>query len=75
MLFGRGRRAAASPKFFGGRKQRSKRFFFAKKNQKTFVYNAFSPGPRARQLAKVLASFLKRRASLLLAGQLQGHLA
>jgi hypothetical protein len=38
-----------------------KEFFFEKKKQKTFDYKAYALPQRARQLAKVFASFFKKK--------------
>jgi hypothetical protein len=40
---------------------RSKQFFFEKKNQKTFASSARALPRRATQIAKVFASFFKKK--------------
>jgi hypothetical protein len=40
---------------------KKKEFFFEKKNQKTFAYWAYALRQRARPLAKVFASFFKKK--------------
>jgi hypothetical protein len=38
-----------------------KRFFFEKKNQKTFAHEGFLLGQRMHQIVKVFASFFKKK--------------
>jgi hypothetical protein len=49
------------------RRSEGKQFFFEKKNQKTFAYKACALPKRARQWAKVFASFFKKKCFFLLA--------
>jgi hypothetical protein len=45
----------------GGAGSISKQFFFEKKNQKTFVIMVLAERRRVRQVAKVFASFFKKK--------------
>jgi hypothetical protein len=44
-----------------GQEEERKRFFFERKNQKTFSYQGFALSQRAREVAKVFASFFKKK--------------
>jgi hypothetical protein len=74
MLLGEAGARRPRPNFSAAENSEASGSFLQKRTKKPLSITRLAR-VRARQLAKVLASFLKRRASLLLAGQLQGHLA
>jgi hypothetical protein len=48
--------------WWSGRRKARKQFFFAKKNQKTFDNKALAVPQHAPPIAKVFASFFKKKA-------------